>query len=510
MVLNSLAGPAMERSLGLLRPFGRFVELGKRDFAEDSRVGLRPLRRNATYFAVDLDEVARARPALAARLLEGIADRLRTGVLRPLPATEFAATEVETAFRGLQASQHIGKLIIAPPAVSAGEARASPLAQAGRGTILVVGGVQGFGLAAARWLAGQGARHLALLSRGGAATPGAEAALRDLAARGATATIHACDATDAEALGRALQAIRAAAPPLRGVVHAAAVAGDGAAARLDPGRTARVLAAKLTVAENLDRLTAADPLALFLLFSSATVAIGNPGQAAYVAANAALEALARRRRAAGRPAMAIGWGPIADAGMLAGDPATAGILQRRIGAAPVPAAEALAALPALLAADCAAPGLARIDWATARGTLAVLEEPAFEAIRSAAPPPAEAADLQARLRGAGEAEALRLLRETLAAELARILRLPATAVAAEAPLAGLGLDSLGSMELRTALEQRLGMPVPLSGVAEGLSLEALARRLVGQLRSDPAEPLAAALLAQHEPPTPTDGLEDAA
>ena len=83
-------------------------------------------------------------------------------------------------------------------------------------------------------------------------------------------------------------------------------------------------------------------------------------------------------------------------------------------------------------------------------------------------------------------------------------------MAAEAPLAGLGLDSLGGMELRTALEQRLGMPVPLSGVAEGLSLEALARRLVGQLRSDPAEPLAAALLAQHEPPTPTDGLEDAA
>ncbi|MFC7544465.1 zinc-binding dehydrogenase [Siccirubricoccus deserti] len=34
VVLNSLAGEAMERSLGLLRPFGRFIELGKRDFAE--------------------------------------------------------------------------------------------------------------------------------------------------------------------------------------------------------------------------------------------------------------------------------------------------------------------------------------------------------------------------------------------------------------------------------------------------------------------------------------------
>ena len=510
VVLNSLAGAAMERSLGLLRPFGRFIELGKRDFAEDSRVALRPLRRNATYFALDVDEIARARPALAARLLDSIATRVQDGSLRPLPATEYPAGEVETAFRSLQASQHIGKLVIRPPALLPGVAQPSPLVQAARGTIVVVGGVQGFGLATAQWLADQGARHLALISRRGPATPGAEAALRDLAARGATATLHACDATDAEALGRTLQTIRAAAPPIRGVVHAAAVAADGAAALLDAGRTARVLAAKLTVAEHLDRLTAADPLALFLLFSSATVAIGNPGQAAYVAANAGLEALARRRRAAGRPAMAIGWGPIADAGMLAGDAATAAILHRRIGATPMPAAEALDALPALLAADCAAPGLARIAWAAARNTLVVLDEPAFEAIRSAAPPPAEAADLQARLRDASEPEALRLLRETLAAELARILRLPAVAVVAEAPLAGLGLDSLGGMELRTALEQRLGMPVPLSGVAEGLSLDILARRIIAQLRTSAPETMVAALLAQHEPPAPGTGLEDAA
>ena len=510
VVLNSMAGAAMERSLGLLRPFGRFIELGKRDFAEDSRVALRPLRRNATYFALDVDEVARARPALAARLLGSIAARLRDGSLRPLPATEYTAGEVEAAFRSLQASQHIGKLVIRPPALVPGAAQVSPITLAARGTIVVVGGVQGFGLATAHWLAAQGARHLALISRRGLATPGAEATLRDLAARGATATLHACDATDAESLGRVLQSIRATAPPIRGVVHAAAVAGDGAAARLDAGQAARVLSAKLTVAENLDRLTAADPLALFLLFSSATVAIGNPGQAAYVAANAALEALARRRRAAGRPAMAVGWGPIADAGMLAGDAATTEILQRRSGTTPMPAADALDMLPALLAADCATPGLARIAWATARTTLAVLEEPAFEAMRSATPQPAEAADLQAQLRAASEPEALRLMRETLAAELARILRLPAITVAAEAPLAGLGLDSLGGMELRTALEQRLGMPVPLSGVAEGLSLDILARRIVAQLRTSQPEAVVAALLAQHEPKTPGQGLEDAA
>ena len=67
-------------------------------------------------------------------------------------------------------------------------------------------------------------------------------------------------------------------------------------------------------AEALDRLTRGDPIDLFVLFSSVTTLLGNPGQASYVAANAALEAIAERRHAAGLPALAVGWGPIGDAG----------------------------------------------------------------------------------------------------------------------------------------------------------------------------------------------------
>src|SRR4051794_33491942 len=182
---------------------------------------------------------------------------------------------------------------------------------------------------------------------------------------------------------------------------------------MEPARVARVLAAKLVVAENLDALTAEDPVALFLMFGSATVAVGNPGQAAYVAANAGLEALVRRRRAAGKPGMVVAWGPIADAGMLAADAGTAQILRRRLRAAAMPAAEALAALPALLEAGPAVMGHARLAWGEARAALAVLDEPCFEAVRSAAPPAGDAADLRARLRAAPEAEALALLREAL-------------------------------------------------------------------------------------------------
>jgi acyl carrier protein len=230
------------------------------------------------------------------------------------------------------------------------------------------------------------------------------------------------------------------------------------------------------------------------------VPVGSPGQAAYVSANAALEALARRRRAAGRPALAVQWGPIADAGMLAGDAARAAGLHRRFGAAPMGAAEALAALPALLDSGLPCAGLARMAWGEAGAALPVLAEPAFEAVRGAAAAPA-AEGLRARLRDAPPEEALALLRATLSAELARILRLPGGAVAAEAPLAGLGLDSLGGMELRAALETRLGTAVPLAAVTETLTLDALARRIAEAVRTAPAEVEAAALIAAHEPPS---------
>jgi hypothetical protein len=62
------------------------------------------------------------------------------------------------------------------------------------------------------------------------------------------------------------------------------------------------------------------------------------------------------------------------------------------------------------------------------------------------------------------------------------------------------------MELRLGLEQRLGMPVPLSAVTDTLTVDSLARRLAEALRSGPAPGDAAveALIAAHEPPVPAE------
>ena len=54
LVLNSLAGEAIDKSLSILRPFGRFIEIGKTDIYKNRKIGMRPLRKNISVFVVDL------------------------------------------------------------------------------------------------------------------------------------------------------------------------------------------------------------------------------------------------------------------------------------------------------------------------------------------------------------------------------------------------------------------------------------------------------------------------
>jgi acyl carrier protein len=251
----------------------------------------------------------------------------------------------------------------------------------------------------------------------------------------------------------------------------------------------------------LEALTADDPLHLFLLFSSATTAFGNPGQANYVAANAALEGLARHRHAAGKPALAIGWGPIADAGVLTREATAAEKLERLSGAKPMAAQEALAALPALIDTGMPVIHFARMNWAGTQAALPIFAEPAYTNLGTgAAARDTDGAALRARLLDmapdAARAELLALARE----EMARILRLTPEALRVDQPLPGLGLDSLGGIELRLALERRLGISVPLTAVTEDLTLAILVQRVSGVLFKEDADiATVEALIETHEP-----------
>jgi NADPH:quinone reductase-like Zn-dependent oxidoreductase len=83
VVVNSLAGPFIAASLELLRPYGRFVELGKRDYYAGRPLPARPFLRNLSFALVDLRGYAFERPARFQALFEEVA-RFERGELQPV------------------------------------------------------------------------------------------------------------------------------------------------------------------------------------------------------------------------------------------------------------------------------------------------------------------------------------------------------------------------------------------------------------------------------------------
>jgi phthiocerol/phenolphthiocerol synthesis type-I polyketide synthase C len=480
VVLNSLAGEAMVQSLECLAPFGRFLEIGKRDFYLNSRIGLRPFRDNVSYHAIDIDRLINRDATLAQRILQGVLKLLASGELKSLPYRTFEGACSDEAFRVMQRSQHIGKIVIQPPRRAQQTATAATrFAADPHGLHVVAGGLGGFGLATVRWLASRGARHFLLIGRHARITEEHRRTIEELEAAGIDIDVQAADITERETLASCL-GTAGMRRPIKGVVHAAMVLDDRLIASLDRGAIEKVLAPKVTGALNLDRATQDMPLDYFLMFASATSLIGNPGQYNYVSANAFLEGLVQRRRDAGLPATAVAWGAIGDVGYLARHAGRSKALRRRLGAHVLTAQEALDQLDALLAPDAAATAIvARIDWRQARRELATVRTPTFGFVASGSGMelPGVGSDALANLKNLSADEREGVLSALVRAEIGRALRLPASEVSLTTPLADIGMDSLMMLELRTTMEAQLAVELPMMALANGLTPMDVVRRL---------------------------------
>ncbi|MFG2142573.1 SDR family NAD(P)-dependent oxidoreductase, partial [Streptomyces sp. NPDC048650] len=333
-----------------------------------------------------------------------------------------------------------------------------------RGTVLVTGGTGALGGHVARWLAGNGAEHVVLTSRRGQEAPGAAELVAELSALGARVTVAACDVADREALAALLDA-----HPPTAVFHTAGVLEDGVIDGLSVESLAAVSRPKADAAELLHELTAERDVDAFVLFSSLTGVWGNGGQAAYAAANAALDALAERRRADGLPATSIAWGLWAGGGMAEG--AGEESLVRR-GVEAMDPVQAIEALQQALDRHDTCVTVAAVDWGRfAPNTDAVRTTPLFSTVpearqaldaarrqRGAAPGATELAEL---LDGRTEAERLHRLVELIRGEAAAVLRHRTTdAIEPERAFKEVGFDSLTALELRNRVNATTGLSLP--------------------------------------------------
>ncbi|MEU8972904.1 SDR family NAD(P)-dependent oxidoreductase [Streptomyces monashensis] len=483
VVVNSLSGEAIAHNLDLLRPNGRFIELGKRDIFLNNPLTLRPFHRSLTFTGFNLDAVI-SDPVRGPRLVADLATQITCGTYRPLPHTIYPAARAEEAFHHLQHSRHTGKVVISFDALDEPvpvEPAPGTIALDNDSTYLITGGLDGLGAATAHWLADHGARHLALLSRRGPHAPKAPALLQQLTTRGVHATAYAADITDRAALRQVIDAVDATGHPLRGIVHAAMHMDDAPLSELTDDRFAAVLAPKAAGAALLDRLTEDRSLDLFLTYSSVSAGIGNPGQSAYAAANAYLEALVRARHIVGKPGTALAWGPISQTGYVARNAMETAMTER--GLELLTPAEALTTAGLLMAAGADVAGAGRYRWGAVRHLLPAVTTPRFALLAPASSmtSPDVSDELLQTLADLTADEALGVITDRLSHLLAGVLQTDPADLDPTRPVTDFGLDSLLGVQFLAQARDLFAVRIAPADLATGRTLSHFARLIQQRL-----------------------------
>lgn len=498
VVLNSLSGEALRKTWEVLAPYGRYVEIGKRDIASNMNLGLGRFDKNRSFAHVDTDRMGAERPKLFRQIIDEVCELFEQGTLKPLPVTTFKAAEVVDAFRFMARAKHIGKVVIRLGESSDVLVQPKPVTGPTLredGTYLITGGLGGFGLEVAKWLVSRGARNLVLVGRRGISSEEARAAVRSMQEQGVRVRVAQVDVSDGGHVAALFAALAHEMPVVRGVMHAATALDDGLLNQLDRTRFEAVMRPKATGAWHLHQHTAQLPLDFFVLFSSVSALVGNPGQGSYVAANTFLDALAHYRRARGLPGLSVNWGVIGQVGMVARNAELAKHLER-MGMHSFTPQEATSILGELMVEDRAQVGAFEIDWSryasgAAGRSFAKVPRYAHLTAPTAGGGTGGKFQMRASILEAPRETRVALVQDALCARLSKVMHLPAEKIDVQLSLDNMGMDSLMGMELANALHADVGLELSPMLLMQGHTVAELARVLLEKLEQQDAEERAA-------------------
>ncbi|KAJ5293199.1 uncharacterized protein N7443_009152, partial [Penicillium atrosanguineum] len=486
VVLNSLAGESLLASWECMAPYGRFLEIGKRDILSNQGLPMAQFLRNVTYSGVDLAAMSVERPEVCAAALEKVFALVQEGKLHPSqPIHQHGVGEIEKAFRILQGGQHVGKMVLEMrpnDQVTTVLNTKTTYCLDPNSTFVVCGGLGGLGSNIVNWLADRGARHLLLLSRSGGQGEKSRVLINSLKERGVEVVAPACDVSDETLIQNVLRECTSQMPPIKGCIQAAMVLRDALFENISHQSWHESISPKVQGSWNLHQHLPRE-MDFFIMLSSISGLVGTTGQANYAAGNTFQDALARYRVGLGEKATALDLGVFDFAGAVAEDAQLREILIANVGLEPVTKSQLHALLDyycdpqATLqsTSDCQvtvglSPSATQASW---------LKKPMFRhltAHESGSGSHGASSSVSTSLQQAESlASATALATEAIAHKLSQALSIAVGDIDSNKPLHQYGVDSLVAVELRSWFAKELQSEMAVFDILGGATLTSVAQ-----------------------------------
>ncbi|XP_044740687.1 fatty acid synthase-like [Chrysoperla carnea] len=321
-VLNSLAEEKLLASVRCLAEYGKFMEIGKFDLSKNNKLGMEVFMRGASFHGIMLDNTMHAAASQKQELQSMVWKGIQDGAVKPLPRTVFGIDNLEAPFRYMSAGKHIGKVLIK---IREGETQKTAVVPAipklyvkRNKTIVIIGGLGGFGLELANWLIQRGCKNLILSSRQGLKKGYQSIRVQKWLSAGINVQISTADISTKqgciEILKFAMQF-----GPVDGIYNLAVLLRDALFENQTIENFQTSFKGKVLGTQYLDEVsrTLCPELRHFVVFSSVSCGRGNAGQTNYGMANSVMERICEERCANGYPALAIQWGAIGEVGLVA-------------------------------------------------------------------------------------------------------------------------------------------------------------------------------------------------
>ncbi|KAL7037047.1 hypothetical protein ACKWTF_009050 [Chironomus riparius] len=341
-VLNSLAEEKLHASIRCLGKGGKFLEIGKFDLANDTKIGLGSFLKEIAFHSVLVDNLFHADHE-AKMVLQRLVERdIQAGIIKPLKTTVFNASELVEAFRFLASGKHVGKVLL-KIRENENDVATLPISAIPRAycnsyyTYIIPGGLGGFGLELADWLVLRGCRKLVLSSSRGITKQYQAYRIKIWQDYGVKVVVNTSDISSkigCEELIRESMKLG----PVGGIFNLAVLLRDSIFENQDATKFNESMAPKAVATKYLDEISRVlcPELQYFVVFSSVSCGRGNAGQSNYGMANSVMERVMEQRHGLGLPAKAIQWGAVGEVGLVADmqedllDMEIGGTLQQRI------------------------------------------------------------------------------------------------------------------------------------------------------------------------------------